>query len=222
MSEQLNGGDEAMWAALEASLMSDAEFAEQITDVNDALDIADLSAPLELHGVMSDPYWLEDISDVGESLHETFMSACQEAGVDTNAATHSGDDYLQVSHEVLYACYALKNRLFANDVVQSDRGIYTEVRADGAEAFVLEPGEKLVGHFTAPIVGMLPDEAYFLTRDKTRPIPACVGLRLESPVILKETGEVEERFAPDTIVVITLGTVGLQLKKFHFASDLSD
>ena len=222
MTEQLNDGEENAWAELEYALLSDNDFAQQVNTANDELDMADLTMPPEHRGVVNSPYWLEDVSDVADTLQTAFTLACQAAGADVYAEDQEEDTYDEVSKEIIYACMALKKRLFADDVVASDRGIYVDARERAGEyqAFTLERGEKLVGRFVAPTIGRLPDEAYYLASDSTKVLPVGVGLRLEEPLVMTEAGEAEERFADDSVIVIPLGIVGLRLMKFHFRTDL--
>ncbi len=222
MSERLNDREEDIWAELEYGLLSDSEFAQQVGAANDELDMADLTTPSERHNLANEPYYLEDVSDVADVLYDTFVRACQAAEADIHAEEQEDDTYDQIGQEIIYACMALKKRLFAEDVIASDRGIYVDARERAGEyhAFTLEPGEKLVGRFVSPIIGRLPDEAYYLAKDSAKVLPVGVGLRIEEPLVMTETGEAEERFADDSVIVIPLGIVGLRLEKFHFRSDL--
>lgn len=75
--------------------------------------------------------------------------------------------------------------------------------------------EKIIGSFMSPVIGPLPDEVSVLTADGTTPLPMGVGLRVSDPVLVDKYGEPHSDFFKGD-VVIALGTVGLQLERFHF------
>lgn len=213
MAEQRHGGSDDTWAMLEAQLLADADFANVVNTIDDEI--------LKEQLAQNDPYYLEDITDAAEILYDAFVLACQASGVDIYSENQDEDAYDSVGQEIVLACHALRQRLGVDDVIASDRGIYVDANEiDGEyQAFVLAPGEKLTGRFTSPAILRLPDEAYFLVGDSKRVLPAGIGLQLSDALVLRETGEAEERFSEKSRIIITLGISGMRLEKFHFASE---
>lgn len=220
MSERFPADND--FAAIVGQLEDDASFVEAINAANDAIDARDCDdvAATDTYGT-SRPYYRESITDLGECIHESFAQLCHEQGVDVNAELPTTEEYGDIGELLALLVYQMKGRIKYLDTVAATSAIVLDLRSEEDDAMgvtTIEPEERIVGSFKGPVIGPQPDEAHALLADGEAPLPIGVGLRLGDVVFVDRYGEFHEDFFTGDVIV-SLGTVGLQLERFIFDTD---
>ncbi len=165
-----------------------------------------------------------DITPAVQTIYDAFAAACDEYGVDRNNEPDiTADDDALVRRKVALACYAAKHDIYAGDIISATDALLVEVQlSDGpaaAEAGVvtLPVGKRIMGRFTGPVTGPLPDEAYALVGDGMQDPPYGVGLVLDNCEVSGGSEPVDTELFAGRRVIIALGTIGLRVQKYHLA-----
>ncbi len=211
---------------LVSSLESDGAYAAEMHEINAGfIEIEQAAVAAEHPGLFdpSRPNYSTAIDDVGRAIYDEYHELCGIYGADVHNPERTPEAFSQVQDEIAIFVYNLKRDLWSGDTVAATHALVVDMRREGDDSLgvvSLSEGETLVGKFARPIIGPMPDEMSVFTLGESGDPPIGIGLMLERPLIVEETGEAHADVFEGTEIIVALGTLGLSLHKITYRDDL--
>ena len=210
---------------LVASLRHDDDYTASIEELNAQFIGVEQQEARDKHpGLFGQdrPNYNTPISDVGQAIYEKFIELCGEYGVDINRPELTPEAFEEIHQEIALFVYGLKREIWLGDTISVQQALVVDMRREEDDAMGvvgISDGEALVGKFAGPVIGPMPDEMSALTRGELGDPPIGIGLILEHPVIVEDSGEAHADVFDGSQVIVALGTIGLSLHKITYQDD---
>lgn len=207
---------------LVASLQHDDSYTASIEELNAQFIGVEQQEARDKHpGLFGQhrPNFTTPITDVGQAIYDKFVELCGIYGVDINRPDQTPEAFEEIQQEIAVFVYGLKREIWQGDTISTQHALVVDMRREEDDAMGvvgLSDGEALVGKFVGPVIGPMPDEMSALTRGELGDPPIGIGLMLEHPVIIEESGEAHADAFDGSKVIVALGTIGLSLHKITY------
>lgn len=213
---------------LMAGLEADEDFSSIIGGIDDDMDMADFATLSAGHVTAAERYAIPHTEvplEVGDKIVDAFGEICKEHGVDPNLPPTSVAQYNGIGEDLAAEVYGLKKEIWAGDVITATDALLVDMgngEDDCMHVVGVFGGDKVVGTFSTPVVGPMPDETHAIMLQDTVEPAMGVGLVLESPVIIDANGDVHTDVFEGRGVIVSLGVAGTKLTKYRYPAGFND
>lgn len=210
---------------LVSSLEADGMYSAKMHEINEGFTAIEQAAVATEHPGLFDPSrpnYTTTIDEIGQAIYDEYHELCRLYGADVHHPEQTPEAFSQVQDEIAMFVYSLKHDLWAGDTVAAIHALVVDMRRDDDDSLgvvSLSEGETLVGKFARPVIGPMPDEMSIFTLGESGDPPIGIGLMLDHPLIVEESGEAHADAFEGTEVIVALGTIGLGLHKITYQDD---
>lgn len=221
MTEQYPASDP--FEAFEKMMADDPETAAAIADMSAQMEEnterARLQAVYPKLFEASRPYYEEDIDSIGEQIYSEYERLCRLHRVNVSDADADPQSFAAIQEELALFVYALKEQLWLGDTLAVSSALVVDLRReedDSVGVVGISESEVVVGTFGGPAIGPMPDDVHAMTLGESGDPAIGIGLLLEQPMVVDETGEAHRDAFESRQVIVALGTIGLKLRKIVY------
>lgn len=209
--------------AFEQMLADDPKFAASMAEATAQMEEnaqrAELIAAYPKLFDKTRPYYEENIDHIGGMIHDEFARLCRQYGIDLSDPNLDVATFDDVQQELALFVYGLKRELWYGDTVAASSALVVDLRRDEDDSMGvvgIAEVEAVVGAFGGPVIGPLPDDVHAMTLGESGDPAIGIGLVLEQPIVVDETGEAHHDAFEGKQVIVALGTIGLKLQKIVY------